>query len=270
MKCYKGGMNVKWIEKQNWDEEDLEFQAKRMVDNKFSFYHNHMMGTMPSFKMNRKVRYESNNEKLFYFLLELDPQVVRYYEQPINVTIRYLSEEGEFKERIHVPDTLIFREGEKPNLIQVKEYDPKLISNEKFLELQQVCQRYANQRDWKYSLVFPKRLPGTLLKNIKLLVNFLYLHNNTDEIEERAISYLSFRESVSITELSQLFEPDYRPQDVLPVIYHMIAKGVLSTNLERAVSLLSVVAIGAGNDNPFAQLFINGGGVINANFGTES
>lgn len=56
-----------WSNKGSWEMEDQEYQAKRKVDNKNSFYHRHMFGVYQGYKMQRGMRYESNNEKLFFF-----------------------------------------------------------------------------------------------------------------------------------------------------------------------------------------------------------
>lgn len=60
--------------------------------------------------------YESLNERMFYSFLEVDREVIRYYVQPIRVSIKTDDEEW-----CHVPDVLVFRHGCCPLLYQIKE-----------------------------------------------------------------------------------------------------------------------------------------------------
>ena len=249
---------MEWSSKLSWEVEDQEYQAKRKVDNKQSFYHRHMMGSYPSYTMGRKMRYESNNEKLFFFLLDLDPEVIRFYEQPVEIAVRYLNEKGMLTKSYHVPDILIFREGSVPWLVQVKEPDPELLENVPFLKLQEICTQYAHANGWKYSVVFPKTLPNQLQRNIKFLVNFLHLNNELIELMNRLSSYLKFRGSTSILQLSELYQPEYRSHQVKPVIFQMIAKGILSTDLSMPITSLSMVKLREGKDSEFSKYLEKG------------
>jgi hypothetical protein len=50
----------------------------------------------------------------------MDPFVVRYYEQPVDVPICEINDACDLSEWMHVPDVLTFRQGYKPFLFQVK------------------------------------------------------------------------------------------------------------------------------------------------------
>lgn len=249
---------MEWSSKLSWEVEDQEYQAKRKVDNKQSFYHRHMMGSYPSYTMGRKMRYESNNEKLFFFLLDLDPEVIRFYEQPVEIPVRYLKGNGVISKGVHVPDILIFREGSVPWLVQVKEPDPALQEDIPFLKLQEICQEFAHSKGWKYSVVFPKDLPNQLQRNIKFLVNFLHLNNGPDDLINRLTSYLEFRGSTSIVQLSELYQLEYRSHQVKPVIFHMIAKGILSTDLSMPITSLSMVKLRGGRETEITKYLEKG------------
>jgi hypothetical protein len=69
---------MNWLNK-DWAIEDEKYAAKRQINNKQSKYIKHISGYIHSPKMKRKVGYESLwGECLFYYLLELDTQTVRY------------------------------------------------------------------------------------------------------------------------------------------------------------------------------------------------
>lgn len=232
-----------WSDKGSWEMEDQEYRAKRKANNKNSFYHRHMFGVYQGYKMQRGMRYESNNEKLFFFLLDLAPEVIRFYEQPVEIPVRFLSERGVIKESIHVPDVLVFRENHVPWLIQIKEPDPKLLEDISFLKLQEICKDFARSKGWEYSVLYPKNIPIHLQKNIKFLVNFLHLDNIPVDLVNRIQSFLHYRRSTSILELSEFYQPDYQPYQAKPVIFHMIAKSILSTDLSVPITSMSVVTI---------------------------
>ncbi|NOU88338.1 hypothetical protein GC102_21620 [Paenibacillus sp. LMG 31460] len=118
---FKGGSYLDWISKKSWIQEDAMYLPKRKVNNKGSREHEQIIGSIPSLKMNRSISSESFwRECLFYYLLEIDPLTVRYYEQPVVVTYPELNAQSELVKKEQVPDTLVFRQYNRPHLFQVK------------------------------------------------------------------------------------------------------------------------------------------------------
>src|SRR4051812_16862121 len=99
-----------------WKLEDEAYAPKRKVNNKGSREHPHIIGSYYSYRNKRTVEYESLNERMFDYFLELDRDVYRYYVQPIKVR---MEEDGD--EWFHIPDVLVFRQGYRPLLHQIKE-----------------------------------------------------------------------------------------------------------------------------------------------------
>jgi hypothetical protein len=95
----------------SWEEEDRLFSQKRNVQNKISWRMPHIIGSFYSFKLNRIIEYESLGELLFYFILELDIRTIRYYVQPVKISIKQITDNGQIKHWIHVPDVLVYRDG---------------------------------------------------------------------------------------------------------------------------------------------------------------
>jgi hypothetical protein len=73
------------------------------------------IGKFPSAKNRRPVWYESLLERDFIFLLEFDPEVVAYREQPIKLTFCL-----DDKKRTYTPDFLLERAGGRKQLVEVK------------------------------------------------------------------------------------------------------------------------------------------------------
>lgn len=93
----------------NWAEEDKLFMPKRKVNNRNSYSHPHIISSFYSQKMQRVVEYESLGERLFYYYLELDHALIRYYVQPVEVP---MPKKNDLEDPwFHIPDELVFRIG---------------------------------------------------------------------------------------------------------------------------------------------------------------
>ncbi|WP_206922217.1 TnsA endonuclease N-terminal domain-containing protein [Alicyclobacillus suci] len=240
-----------WIGK-SWEKEDVEFAPKRKVDNKDSKERHHVIGAFHSHKMNVVAEYESLTEWAFYSLLELDKDTVRYYVQPVRIHVPYSDDFGNLKSWVHVPDVLVFREGSIPHLYQTKESLDD--SREKLKIIDKACERYAASRGWNYSVIYPKSLPKVVSRNIDFLAGFTKTRKWFDSYSPQVISKLRFIGQTAITELSQSFVPQYDPLLVLPVIYHLIAKGYLWVNINEPISEYSMVRISSNSDRLLLQI----------------
>ncbi|KRF06044.1 hypothetical protein ASG89_20080 [Paenibacillus sp. Soil766] len=236
-------MDYNWSTKKDWSKEDKLYSRKRNVTNKGSREFEHLIGSIYSYKMNRGVQYESFwGECLFYYLLELDRLTIRYYEQPVNVSKKRLTKEYILKEEVHVPDALTFRDGSRPILFQIKGGNSK-VEQDPFLYT--ICENYAREQGWEYSLVNPKvTIPEIIKENILWLVNYLrpreYFSDLIPEVKRR-VEYLH---KVEVIRLAKSFEPKVDYRHVLPLIFHLIATGILITNINRKIDHTSEVSFG--------------------------
>ncbi|WP_339205256.1 hypothetical protein MHH56_29890 [Paenibacillus sp. FSL K6-3182] len=232
---------MKWFGKNNWEEEDVEFAPKRRVDNKDSKQRPHVIGAFYSHRMSIVAEYDSLTEWAFYSLLELEINVARYYVQPVRIHIPYSDNNGNLKSWLHVPDVLVFRDGFVPHLYQIK-HSPN-DSSEKLKIINKACEVYANSRSWEYSVIYPKSLPKLVSRNIEFLAGFTKTRKWFDSYAPVVMSRLRLIGQTSIAELSQSFIPQYDPLLVLPVIYHLIAKGNLWININEPINEYSIVRI---------------------------
>lgn len=226
-------MKHTWLGK-TWIEEDRLYVPKRRVDNKISWQRPHIIGEFFSNKMNRRVEYHSLNECLFYYLLELDRQVIRYYVQPIEVEIPVLEIKPRRKKWIHVPDCLVFREGSRPMLFQIKE-SPNELSNS-FLRCNHRCELLANQNGWEYAVVYPKQIPQIVLSNVQTLSGYLKPRKGVDFWKEQIALKVKFAENTTIDALAESFAVNIHPLIIKPFIYHMVATGAFSFNIFEPLS----------------------------------
>ena len=88
-----------------------ELRARKIVSRSSS----RAKGKYPSWKMNRMIQWESENELKAFRLLDCDPEVSRFNEQPCEIL--YVLD-GQTKR--HCPDILVERSGGQKELLKVK------------------------------------------------------------------------------------------------------------------------------------------------------
>lgn len=230
-----------WHIKVTWEPEDKEYAPKRRVSNKGSQNRPHIIGGFYSRKMDRVVEYESMGEYLFYCLLELDVHTVRYYVQPVEVPIPYLDHDGRPAHWDHVPDVLVFRQGFAPHLYQIKDASGDL--TEKDERVNAINARYAGELGWGYSIVQPKTVPQVVAQNAKLLMGFMKSRLGYDNLLPELISRLKTLKTSTAIELAKSFQPQHHPFQVLPAIYHLVATGVFTVDINHPISELTTVRI---------------------------
>ncbi|MEK3717407.1 TnsA endonuclease N-terminal domain-containing protein [Paenibacillus sp. FSL R7-0333] len=246
----------------NWEDKDwvLEnqiYSPKRRIDNKISWQRPHITGSIISAKMNdRDIEYHSLNEQLFYYLLELDPKVIRYYVQPLEIIIKDLDSKGQKHSWIHVPDALVFRQDQIPLLVQIKESPDE--QSKTFLRCNRACSLYSDRTGWKYDVIYPKTLPDKVLVNLNFLAPFRKSRKYYKHWIDQVMNKAAYLEGASIIELALSFSglTDYRI--ILPMIYHLITNGKLGVNILERVSEQSKFSIG-NVMNPFELAFQPGG-----------
>ncbi|CAN7736216.1 hypothetical protein LJR153_006314 [Paenibacillus sp. LjRoot153] len=223
--------------KNDWKEEDNLYSPKRKVNNKGSRYHPHIIGSFYSQKNKRPVEYESLGERLFYYYLELDTSVLRYYVQPIVVPI--FSQNDEWP---HIPDVLAFKLGFQPLLYQIKDNpDNELTPKEELCN--RYCRSLALEKGWEYSVIYPKTMPQTLTRNIRFLKGFLKMRKYYPDWYEKVVDRLSFLENGSIEYLAISFKETIDPLYLKPLIYHLLAKGTFLTDVNEIINSQSIITV---------------------------
>jgi TnsA endonuclease N terminal len=124
-----------------------------------------IIGKFPSLKMGKTVWWESQLEQDYIYLLEFDPDVTSYQEQP--QTISYTLNG---KKRRYTPDFFVHR-GCKRQIIEVKPEDQ--ITKEKNVLLFNSVAPIFNREGYEFTLVTEKAIRvQPRLANIKLLTRY--------------------------------------------------------------------------------------------------
>ncbi|MDR6742936.1 hypothetical protein J2X56_004971 [Herbaspirillum sp. 1173] len=105
-------------------------------------------GRFPSVKNGREIWYESPLERNFMLLLEFNPAVYRYCEQPVTIRYRKSVYKGGAREPGYTPDLIVyyhqeqFEGGRWPDLAEIKPLD---VYNK---ELEESADKYAAANQW--------------------------------------------------------------------------------------------------------------------------
>ncbi|URJ51945.1 hypothetical protein [Paenibacillus polymyxa] len=101
-----------------------------------------------------------------------------------------------------------------------------------------------SKKDWEYQVVFPKTPPISLSRNLKFLKGFL---KERKYYSQWYITLLSIDFSVfgscPVDHLASTFVNNTDPLLIKPLIYHLIAKGTLITNLNELISSRSIILL---------------------------
>jgi len=193
-------------------------------------------GSFFSITNNKRIEFESQLEKKIFLMLEYDENVDKYIEQPIRIL-------GEInnKKVTYIPDVYIIYKNKKEVIGEIKyksEIDKK---DEKLINKLETIQSYCLKNGYKFRVFTDENLNETLLKNIE----FLRLHRikpkNFDDISEKIFWHLSRYGSKSIKDLLQDLLLVKEKNEVLPVIWFLLYKKELRTNLLKELSLDSTL-----------------------------
>lgn len=139
----------------------MDFYPVRKVVHRANRKH---VGYFPSRKIGRQVAFESLLERNYFFLLEYDPEVENFCEQPLDITFLHNG-----KKRHYYPDVAVERNGQI-HIVEIKPSsklnDVKLIP--KFLS----GINYCNAKDYQYRIITEKHMDKQILKNVKMLFGY--------------------------------------------------------------------------------------------------
>lgn len=191
-----------------------------------------VVGKFPSVKPTiRFVHWESQLERDFYYLLEIDPNVISFREQPLR--IEYVLNG---KRCYYTPDVLV----ERKQKIQIVEVKPKS-KVEKYTEIfriaTQVCARYGYEFIVATDEVIRKQ---PRLENVKLL--WRYSRSLIEPEHQIACSeFFSLRQEATLHEVIEFFEFKRVER---PIVYGLLYWGILETDLiDKRISMNSVVRL---------------------------
>lgn len=192
------------------------------------------IGQFPSIKTGRNVWYESTIERDYIYLMEFDPDVIRYKEQPFRVKYIY-----DGKIHTYVPDFFLQRRSK----FQVVENKPEEKANTEANKLRyRLLKSIFREQGYEFILATDTQIRiKPLLENVKIF--WRYSRTRIHPLHQvRCQEYLCRHLEASIQELADALSLH---GVTLQVVYALLYWGVLSTDMHRLVDPEAVVRFSA-------------------------
>ncbi|MBF9223875.1 TnsA endonuclease N-terminal domain-containing protein [Hymenobacter ruricola] len=193
----------------------------------------------PSGKNGTLVRAESALERDACCLLEFDPAVVEYVEQPL--TIQY-TEEG--RSRRYTPDFFVrYAAGRPARLIEIKYAKDLQASQALFASRFLAAQQHAEAAGWQFRIWTEVEIQTPYLKNAKFLLRFrapvLFAQPEHCFLLLELVARL---ERTTPAELLRVASDKPEKQAVLlPVLWHLVSTAQLGCDLSVALTTHSPI-----------------------------
>lgn len=191
-------------------------------------------GRATATKAGGRAEFESTLERDFYFLLEMDPEVLSFTPQPVSLTFK--GPNG--RSRRYVPDALIeYRDGRPPCLTEVK-YAAELHKDPELFRLRfQAAREYARAQGWTFSTFTEKAIRNQRLTNVTFLRPYLDPQRRFDQkIQAELLARAAQPGNLTLTDLLSGLSLSEKGH-WLPVLWHLVATLQLQVDLEQPLTL---------------------------------
>lgn len=201
---------------------------------------NNVCGTYPSKKMGCTIQYESSKVELqAIFLMENDPNVLEYYDQPTKVKLQYKKSNGKDVAPIYTPDFLViakdaiyFEEWKtEKELIKLFEKEPvRYKKDESGRWCSPPAEQWATDRALKFRVRSDNEINWVLSRNLQFLDDYFRTmqQNVLDDIKNVIFNIIKTSPGISLQDLiqaSSLYSADH--------IYNLILSNEIYVDLEN-------------------------------------
>jgi hypothetical protein len=199
-----------------------------------------LTGKVIDFRSHRAVAFESALERDFYVLLDFDPTVTHFEEQPI--TIAYQDPLG--ARRTYTPDVLVHYRPEAQRdprsvLYEIKYRDDLRTHWQDYRSKFKAARRYARTQDWIFRLITEREIRTPYLKNAKFLRQY---HDRGPDRGDRhrLLACLAVQGETTPETLLVSWSPDrWEHARLLPVLWSLIASGEIGADLTVPITMHS-------------------------------
>lgn len=192
-------------------------------------------GDFPSLKLGRMVRYSSTIERDLLYFLEYWSAVTWYQEQPI--TIEWQMEDGQI--RHYTPDYEIH----KGPIKIIAECKPEAkLTSEHAQQQQAIGQAWSEENGYHFVTYTDVDLrTDHQLENVKLF--WRYARLQASPAIQNAILAVVDQLSVPCSIIGLSRHLDMTPQDVVPVVCHLLFRHRLKMNITQPFSITTVIQL---------------------------
>jgi hypothetical protein len=199
---------------------------------------------MPSLKLDRLVAYESTLERDLFTLIEFDPNVISYEEQPVRIDITLPSgRASRYTPDVRIDFAVNPVDGGplSATLVEVK-YRGDLAKDVPALRLRMRagCD-YARQQGWKFRVVTERHIRTPLLANARFLLGFRKTPPADVGFFEAIQVALTKNARQSVTDLARSLASKEDSGDATRDIWHLVSTFRLDADLNTPLTGQSLV-----------------------------
>lgn len=202
------------------------------------------MGTFPSYKMDRGVRYESHYEMMMYFILELDGDVKRYEAHPFTVIAPF--DDG--SHHSYTPDIQAWCVRGRDRLYEVKGED--YVDEEHTKQQRQIGQAWSEENDHDFIFVSSADLRADALwRNAQILWDERWRDVSPPLIYQCRALVATLGADATLAALAAWLGAQEPSLPSVQVIYSLLFHHHLETNLRCPLSAASPLWIDLNTSN---------------------
>jgi hypothetical protein len=201
-----------------------------------------LTGLVPNTRTSSMAAFESSLERDFLLLLDFDPDVEFYEEQPVRIV--YYDDTG--RRRTYTPDVFVrYRTANlpttwtKPLLCEVKYRDDLrqhwTVYEPKF----RAAHRYARQQGWRFRLVTERHVRTAYLENVKFLRQYRALPVHEPQQHQLLNTLRGLREAAPATLLAAVSQDRWQQAQLLATLWHLVATRQIQTDLCHPLTMRS-------------------------------
>lgn len=204
-----------------------------------------LTGFVASRRDGRMVASESSLERDLLVLLDFDPAVERYEEQPVRIQYR----DARGRRRTYTPDVLVhFRQDAgahgallMPLLYEVK-YRADLSENWPQIKPKVRAGRaFARERGWRFKLITEREIRTPYLQSVKFLRQYRRLQPGEAERRLLLDRLREVGESNPESLLLAIHPEPVRRAELLPTLWHLVAIGDIHADLDEPLTMRSPI-----------------------------
>lgn len=201
-----------------------------------------VVGFFYSPKMLTTVQYQSLSECTYLYKLELDPCVKEYYIQPVEVPV-IIGNGNSSGQWPYVPDVLVFYKDGTVKLIEIK-YNRESENDPQHISRVNAARAYCKHKGWTFQVVYPLENSPVVINNTMLLIKYIYPREGLDRVKEEALSLLVDKK-ILFGDLADRISENLTitKSRILPHLFHLLAIGLIKTNIFMEVNSMSLVWI---------------------------
>lgn len=205
-----------------------------------------LTGLVSNTRTQSMAAFESSLERDFLLLLDFDPDVEFYEEQPLKIT--YADERG--RRRTYTPDVFVrYRidplqaKPTPPHLCEVKYRDDLRQHRTDYQPKFRAARRHARQQGWRFRLVTERHIRTPYLDNVKLLRSYQAMASNVSYQTWLLNTLLELGETNPASLLPAMSQDRWQQAQLLPTLWQLVATRQIDTDLRQPLTMQSRIQL---------------------------